>query len=180
MILPLRHFTSGNRELVFKMNEIVQVVNNTNRLIGDSFIKANRTEQGITIQLNMDAVAARIPRYENKGSSVFFAEVTATLTHDEIDEYTVQKIDESGTKDGTDIIIGRALGYEGHGTDGTDIRNYSPWFGVGAIVPISQHYDDTAGELKWFIDMPFVFIGKPADRSIDIDETYQRTMAVWK
>jgi len=113
-------------------------------------------------------------------AGVQFAEVTATLTHDAIDEYTVQKIDESGTKDGTDIIIDRALGYEGYGTDGTDIRNYSPWFGVGAIVPISQHYDDTAGELKWFIDMPFVFIGKPVDRSIDIDETYQRTMAVWK
>jgi len=120
------------------------------------------------------------------GVQPIWAEVTETLSHGSSNSYTVQKIDESGNKDGNDIVIDRALGYEGHGSDGEDIRNYSPWFGVGARVPIAQHHDTGAGGLKWFINLTLTFVGKPADRSLDIEEvttaseSEYRTMAVWK
>ena len=118
--------------------------------------------------------------------SFSMAEVTVTLSHASIDQYTVQKISDAGVKDGVNIVIDRAIGYEGHGSDATDIRYFMPWFGVGSRIPISQHYDDDASAMKWFINLAMAFVGKPSDRSIDIeeettaDQSEYRTMAVWK
>ena len=115
------------------------------------------------------------------GAGVVWAEVTATLTHAAVDEYTVQRVSAAGVKDGTDIVIDRAMGYEGRGTNGTDLRNFAPWFTVGAVLPIVQHYDAAAEAQKWFIDLPMRFIGQPAYRSLDVNtDSNCRTMAVWK
>ncbi len=171
--------------------------------------------------------------------SITWAEVTETLTHDSISEYTVKLINSSGATYGDDITIDRALGYKGHGLDGEDIRYFMPWYGVGARIPIVQHHDanlvegsdnqtyictvshtaDTDKEpvtgvdwedywalystesgranvwvdeavytsaQKWFINLAAIFIGKPADRSLSIEEittaeeAENRAMAVWK
>ena len=140
-------------------------------------------QNGSTVNLMID-----LPRaiHSGGGGLLQFAEVTVALSHASVNEYTVQKINNLGEKDGVNITIDRALGYEGFGTDATDIRYFAPWFGVGAIIKICKHFDDEADEIKWFIDMPMLFIGKPADRSLDIDEvttageSLNRVMAVWK
>ena len=177
-------FRHGSPELVSKMNQVINLVNNLSVFIGDRYVQANRTFHGVTISTNIDAILSRIPKTPADAATGFqFAEITEALSYDDItpiDEYTVQKIDGAGEKDGTDITIDRALGYEGYGEDGEDIRNYAPWFGVGTIVPIAQHYDETEEALKWFIHASVLFIGEPANRSIDIYESSLRTMAVWK
>ncbi|MCK5027930.1 MAG: hypothetical protein KAS07_05920, partial [Candidatus Pacebacteria bacterium] len=116
------------------------------------------------------------------GVAIQYAEITQTLTHASEDEYEVELIDSSGTLSGSPIVIDRALGYDGMDSDNTDIRNWVPWYGVGARVPVSQHYDDTAAALKWFIDTAMLFIGAAVDRSIDVDESDDnlRIMGVWK
>lgn len=141
-------------------------------------MQANHDERTRSPQIVQRGKAVR---HRGTSAAGVFAEVTATLTHDLVDSYTVQRINPSGTKDGVDIEIDRAMGYEGRGADGVDLRNYAPWFQVGAIVPIIQHYDATAAAQKWFIDLPLLFIGPAADRSLDVDEDdNHRTMAVWK
>ena len=120
-------FRHGSPELVSKMNQIINLVNNLSVFIGDRYVQANRTFHGVTISTNIDAILSRIPKTPaDAATGLQFAEVTATLTHEAVDEYTVQKIDGAGVKDEVDIAIDRALGYEGYGEDGEDVRNYAP------------------------------------------------------
>ena len=120
------------------------------------------------------------------GSGIQYARISQVVTHAAETEYEMYLIDDAGADISGPYTIDRAIGYEANGTDGTDIRNYMPWYGVGARVPVSQHYDVTAAALKWFIDKTMMFVGKPADRSIDIEEettaseSLLRIMAVWK
>jgi len=195
--MTVERFTSGKLEQNRKLNLLVDAVKSLQNLNGDIFIRVANTPVGTTIRLNFAAILERIMKNNTGGDSgggivVYTAEVVETLVYGEsagIDAYTVQKIDSLGEKDGTDIIIDRAMGYEGYGTDGEDIRNYIPWFGVGTRVPIIQHFDNnetSAGASKWFFYLPMTFVGKPADRSLDVeiettsDESEYRAMAVWK
>jgi len=120
-------------------------------------------------------------------SSSLWAKVkTPILSHASISEYTVILIDSSGAEAGGSFTIDRALGYKGFGSDGEDIRNYVPWFGGNAIIPVVQHYDVDAAAAKWFIDLALTFVGKPADKSIDVEEittsseSLFRTMGVYR
>ena len=120
------------------------------------------------------------------GAGIQFAQITQVITHAGETNYRVRFLDDAGAMWGTAFNINRAIGYTANGSDGLDIRNYVPWFGLGGRVPISQHWDTTAAALKWFIDKTMIFVGKPADRSIDIEEittaseSLLRTMAVYK
>ncbi len=195
--MTVERFLTGKPETVRKLNALVDAVKSLQNLNGDVFIRAANTPAGTTLRLNFAAVLERIMKNSggDSGSSfiVKIAEVTIALTHGtdsaDIDEYTVQRINSAGVKDGNDITIDRAMGYEGYGTDGEDIRNFIPWFGVGARIPIVQHFDEnesSAGTAKWFFYLPMTFVGKPADRSLDIEvettvnESEFRAMAVWK
>jgi len=190
-------FVDGPPETVRRLNLIVEACNAFKNLQGDDLIRAFHTSFGATLRLNIDEVYRRMPKYNDgggDGAPVSIAEVTEAITHgsssSSVSEYTIQKIDSTGTKDGTNILIDRAMGYEGYGTDGEDIRNFIPWFGIGARVPIIQHYDiggaSGAGGLKWFFYIPQTFIGKPTDRSLDVEvittanESEYRAMAVYK
>jgi len=194
--MTIQRFSVGPEETVSCLNQLVDALNLMFRITGDPFIRATGTPAGITLRLNIDEVLRRTIKYRvggGSGGAVSIAEVIISPNHESdsaaIDDYTVQKINSSGVKDGTDITIDRAMGYEGYGTDGEDIRNFIPWFGVGARVPIIQHFDEdeaSAGALKWFFYLPMTFIGKSADRSLDVEiettanESEYRTMAVWK
>ena len=190
----VERFITGKPEQNRKLNLLVDAVKSLQNLNGDVFIRAANTPAGTTVRLNFAAILERIMKNsKGTGDTIYVGEVTSAINHEDdsaaIDAYTVQKINSSGVKDGTDITIDRAMGYEGYGSDGEDIRNFIPWFGVGARVPILEHFDDnesSAGEAKWFFFAPMTFIGKPADRSLDIeiettvDESEFRAMAVWK
>lgn len=162
------------------------LLNHYNKLVNRINRNSNLQINGSVRQIHNSRGSFYYVKGEGGAGAVSFAEVTVTLTHAAEDEYTVQKINSSGTKDEVNITINRALGYEAFGSDATDIRYFSPWYGVGAIIPIAQHYDSDASALKWFINLALIFVGKPADRSIEVEEvttsneSEYRTMAVYK
>lgn len=190
--MTVERFVTGKFETQRKLNLLVDAIKSLQNINGDVFIRVANTPIGTTIRLNFAAVLERIMKNSGGGGGeqVQFAEITVALNHDSesaaVDEYTLRRIDDSGTKYGDNITIDRAMGYEGYGSDGEDIRNFFPWFGVEAIVPIVQHFDDVEGDAKWFFYIPMTFIGKPSDRSLDIEiettsgQSEFRTMAVWK
>jgi len=170
---PINELKPGQAPSWMQWNTMANAVNGIYQTRGTGGIKTRVTRNGIVIDGRGAATSTT--------ATTYWAEVTATLTHDSVDEYTVQRIDSSGVKSGTDITIDRALGYEGYDAAGTDIRNFMPWFEVGSIVPIAKHYDSAEDGMKWFINLSMVFIGLPVDRSLDIYEADdRRAMAVWK
>ena len=62
MIDQLQPFSGPDTTLRRKMNELIRSVNGFSHMVGDRYIRANRTEQGTSISLCMDAVLARVPR----------------------------------------------------------------------------------------------------------------------
>lgn len=91
--------------------------------------------------------------------------------------------------DGADIEITRAIGHEGSGTAGEDIRNWAPWPAVGSIVKIIARetiITDTdqvppveVRQSAWLLDFPIMFGGDETESSFRADPDTGAAQAVW-
>lgn len=118
------------------------------------------------------------------GGAIIWAIITQMPEYNDATKakYIIQKANFNGTAwvgDETDIEITRALGYEGHGSDALDIRNWFPWYPVDSLVKIISKIDQTTGLAMWYIDMPMMYGGPEDESSLRFDETKLIPQAVW-
>jgi hypothetical protein len=131
---------------------------------------------------------------------VQYAIVTAVPDYAEPTEnrFTVENVaveDGEWVGDGNPYYIERALGFEGYMESGSDddpkdIRNWAPWPGIGAIVPVIQKWDDaqTTPAMRWYFDIDMLYGGPEEISSIRHNPAYldpilavakNITQAVW-
>ncbi len=118
------------------------------------------------------------------GGAVQYAVVTQAPEYNDPAKakYVVQKASVVGgvwTGDGTDLTITRALGYEGYPTAAQDIRNWLPWYLVGAVVRIVERWDEAAAANAWYLDMPQIYGGAEDASSLRQSEITGHPEAVW-
>ena len=125
------------------------------------------------------------PAIGGSGDATQWAIVTTMPEYEEStgDRYTVQKasVDESGNwvGDGTDITIERAIGYEGYDSEAIDIRNWVPWFKVGAIVRIVSRWDEAEADTIWYLDEPLIYTGGETTSGLRYSEELGHPVPVW-
>lgn len=106
------------------------------------------------------------------------AEVTVAISYTGAQVYTVQKIDDSGTKDGMNITIDELItDANGSSPAAVDMREYFPWFAAGDVVEIFQSSIDTTD--KWYFAEAMTFIGSGTVNSLAVVEDTGRLKAVW-
>lgn len=125
------------------------------------------------------AVVTQIPEYNVSGKNKYIVQKAAIDTDSESETYN------EWVGDGSDIDIERAIGFEGY-LDGDDdfckdVRNWFPWFGVGAVVPIVERwdYEQTTPALRWFLDKTLIYGGPETDSSVRHSEDDGFVHTVW-
>jgi len=177
--------TKGEPEMVRTINSLIEAVNSLNRMTGDGLVFVDKTTGGIALKLDMDNINSLIDA-SGGGSNLatIWAIVTEIPKYNDTtkDRYVVQKasvVTGTWTGDGTDIIIERALGYEGYDTNAEDIRNWAPWYLVGSLVEIVSRWDEGEVATQWYIDMPMMYGGQETISSFRYSEEDGIIQAVW-
>ena len=157
---------NGIGSAVDKLNEIVKVLNNLDNLVGDNFIKVQRTPAGPLISLNIQQVLNKIPILGGSGSATSettgLGIVVETLAYGAIgssgdtgcNSYVIELITADSlasssssapsSSSATQITIETQddlLGLEGLSEDAAtnfDLRNCAPWYPVDSIVQLIQ------------------------------------------
>lgn len=124
------------------------------------------------------------------GTSTQWAIVTQAPEYNDPtkNKYVVQKASVNAygewEGDSSNINITRAIGYEGYldgvDDDCEDIRNWSPWYMVGAVVRIVERWDEAAGDSMWYIDETMAYGGSETESSVRADGDTGRIRSVWQ
>jgi hypothetical protein len=179
--------TKGNPEVIRVMNQIIISVRALTNMVGDGVVNVQKTSSGVTLKLDIDRLAGELPKGGSAGGTTWYIVTENPVYNDPVrDRYVVQKaIEDSAGEwegDGTDVVIERALGYEGYDVDAEDIRNWTPWYLEGAIVKVASHLDDdnsaSLGK-EFFLDMPMLYTGPETEASLRTHETEGWAQAVW-
>jgi len=154
MIHPLRPFVEGDPELVRKMNEIIQVVNNFNKMTGDTYVQCNRSENGTIIRTNIDAILARVPwKPGGYGGLYRRAKVIAAVG---ANDYFTANLYHVTT--GVEQTTGNEAGVTVYcnisdpSDTGLGLNSCVRLLSVGDIVEVVKHAYDNAGtpEYRWY------------------------------
>lgn len=240
MNTKIQRFTHGPKQLVDRLNQMVDAINATNDFGDSTFITVKRLGNKVTPELNLNKVLERHPKLSGGGSiTQLFAKVieqpayadpasfslsggrsyytlrlvgTAENVYDDETTYADNSLvcyptaddvmykakhPEGNTDPNVDhqpdlntespndwwekqdeIRVNRALGKEGTDETPVDIRLFTPWFEVGAIVPLITR--TVVEETRYYIDFCLTYGGEHNEASIRWNQTYKRAMACFK
>ncbi len=73
--MRIQPFRSGPAAMIKKLNEIITVVNSVSNMTGDGMVKVARTHFGMTLKINPDMIAPRIPKGKGGGGDIDVAKL---------------------------------------------------------------------------------------------------------
>ena len=174
-----------------KLNAIVDAVNRANNI--KVSVKGGtggilHSQKGHSIFVNLPKKSISKSGGGGGGTSTAttqWAEITQIPEYDDANKakYIVEKVSLNASnewvKDGSPLDITYAIGYEGNldgsTDDAADIRNWFPWYGVGAIVRIIQRIDSEQNPSvpveEWWIAETMIFGGKETESAIRVQES---------